>query len=175
MLAESIEMDGITQPEALMAYPLAFERVREKISLFGGLSDRQQNLIFPYLNFATFSRGDCLFKQGQLPGNIYIVLTGEVQLQVARQDGSAVAVSYLPGDCFGETSVIGIQPQLGTAIVAEDAQVIVLSRSCLLEVSAYDPEMFGILMMNVAREISRRFHSTLMADQGCDVLPVMRA
>ncbi len=175
MLAEDIKMEGISPPEAPVAYPLAFERVREKISLFGGLSDRQQNLIFPYLNFASFSRGDCVFKQGQLPGNIYIVLSGEVQLQVSRQDESCVSVSYLPGDCFGETSVIGIQPQLGSAHVAKDTQVIVLSRACLMEVSAYDPEMFGILMMNLAREISRRFHSSLMAEQGCEVLPVMRA
>lgn len=158
MLAEKVEN--------VSSHPIAFERVREKISLFGGLSERQLDLILPYLKFASFSKGNYIFKQGQLPSSVFIVLSGKVNLQIRREDESYVTMSYAAGDCFGETSVIGIQPQLGSALVVDDAEVVVLSRSCLLDVVAYDQEMFGILMMNIAREVSRRFHSSLAFPEG---------
>lgn len=167
MLAEKVEN--------ATTHPIAFDQVREKISLFGGLSDRQLDLLLPYLKFLTFSAGDCVFKQGQLPSSVYIVMRGNVCLNVRRDDGSMCSIDYVEGDCFGETSVIGIQPQLGSAIAKEDTEVAVLSRSCLLDVVKYDPAMFASLMMNVAREVSRRFHTALLAPQASDVLPVMRA
>ncbi len=167
MLAEKVDN--------IVSHPIAFEQVRDKISLFGGLSDRQLDLMLPYLKFASFSKGHYVFKQGQLPSSVFIVLSGEVNLQVRRDDGSYATMSYSAGDCFGETSLIGIQPQLGSALVVADTEVVVLSRSCLLDVVAYDQEMFGILMMNIAREVSRRFHSCLSLPEGSKGSPIAQS
>ncbi len=157
------------------AHSAAFDQVLEKISLFGGLSHRQLDLLLPYLKFSDFSEGDCVFKQGQLPSCVYIVVSGKVRLNIKREDGTTCGIDYVAGDCFGETSVIGIQPQLGSAFAEENTEVVVLSRSCLLDVVKYDPQMFASLMMNMAREVSRRFHSSLLAPQNSEELPVLRA
>ncbi len=64
------------------------------------------------------------------------------------------------GHCFGETSVIGIQPHAATAISAEDTELIVLSRNALLSLFKIDLELFSILVLNIAREACRRLHKT---------------
>ncbi|MFL0805026.1 MAG: cyclic nucleotide-binding domain-containing protein [Agarilytica sp.] len=167
MLAENL-MD-------VSSHPLAFEQVREKISLFGGLSDKQLDLLLPYLKCSSYVKGDYIFKQGQLPSCVFILLKGVVSLQIRTEDDGARRIRYIAGDCFGETSVIGIQPQLGSAHIEEDAELMVLSRACLLDIVKYDQDMFGVLMMNIAREVSRRFHSCLLSAEDATEYSIPRA
>eukprot|EP01026_Neomeris_dumetosa_P084721 TRINITY_DN99696_c0_g3_i2.p2 TRINITY_DN99696_c0_g3~~TRINITY_DN99696_c0_g3_i2.p2 ORF type:complete len:132 (+),score=3.61 TRINITY_DN99696_c0_g3_i2:221-616(+) len=130
MLAEQVDQSSLNTVD--------FDQIRDKISLFGGLTDRQLDLILPYLKVVSIEEDETVFKQGQLPCNVYIVLSGEVCLDVRRQDGSQGSMRYVAGDCFGETAVIGIQPQLGRAKATQDTRLLVLSRTCLLDmVQAY--------------------------------------
>lgn len=142
--------------------------VREKISLFGALSDAQLHSILPRLKIVDKKAGDIIFQQGQLPCNVYIVLRGEVLMRVTRDDGSIANVEYALGDCFGETAVIGIQSQLGEARALSDTALMVLSRSDLLDIANHDSEIFGILMMNIAREVSRRLHAAITTLPGSE-------
>ena len=64
------------------------------------------------------------------------------------------------GQCFGETSVIGIQPHAATAVTTEDTELIVLSRNALLSLLKTDLELFSILILNIAREACRRLYKT---------------
>jgi CRP-like cAMP-binding protein len=64
------------------------------------------------------------------------------------------------GQCFGETSVIGIQPHAATAISVKDTELIVLSRKALLSLFKINLELFSILILNIAREACRRLHKT---------------
>jgi len=167
MLAEKVEQTAVSHAD--------FQRIRERISLFGGLSDHQMDVLLPKLKEIFAREGDTVFRQEQLPCNVYIVLSGEVLLEVAREDGSCCTMTYLPGDCFGETAVIGIQPQLGLAKAEKDSQLLVLSRSCLMDLLSVDKELFGILMMNVAREVSRRLHAFVSSDSSQTEYAIVRA
>lgn len=137
------------------------ERVRDRVSLFGAMNTAQLIKLLGYANQCHFEEGDVIFEQGQLPGDIYILLSGKVDLGIIRDDFSKTHLTYVAGDCFGETSVIGIQSQMGKATVEEDAQALVLSRFSVLDMLENDSELFGILMMNIAREVSRRLHFVL--------------
>ncbi len=167
MLAEQVDRSSVSRVD--------FDQVREKMSLFGGLSDRQVDLITPYLKVLSLTKDEVVFRQGQLPCNVYIVLSGSVCLEAERVDGSFRTMHYQAGDCFGETAVIGIQPQLGRALAREDSQVLVLSRTCLLHMANIDQELFGILMMNIAREVSRRLHCVVSTPAAQNDYPIMRA
>ena len=144
-------------------YGVNFEQIQDKISLFGGLNSRQLDLILPYLTTAELYEGDTVFRQGQLPCNVYIVINGQIGLRIRRDDNTEYRLTLGVGDSFGETSVIGIQPQIGCAEVEKHTRLLVLSRACLFELARYDQEVFGILIMNVAREVSRRLHALARA------------
>jgi CRP-like cAMP-binding protein len=64
------------------------------------------------------------------------------------------------GHCFGETSVIGIQPHAATAVTVGETELIILSRNALLSLFKVDLELFSILILNIAREACRRLHKT---------------
>ena len=137
------------------------EQIRDRVSLFGALDNSQLSTLLSYAKEQAFEEGEIIFEQGQLPSDIYILLSGKVDLRVIRDDFSAAHMTYVPGDCFGETAVIGIQTQMGRAKVEEDVRVLTLSRFSLLDMLENDANLFGILMMNIAREVSRRFHFTI--------------
>lgn len=140
-----------------------FDRsLEDKASLLGGLNRQQLRSLFGVMKKDQFQRGDIIFAQGQLPCNIYIVVSGEVQLSVLTASESCVAQKYSVGDCFGESAVIGIQPQIGEARAKSDVSALVLSRQGLLSLMESDAELFAILMMNVAREASRRLHGSFL-------------
>lgn len=149
--------------------------LREKISLFGGLSDQHLRVLAVNLKAQNLAAGECVFQQGQLPCNIYIVLSGQVGFSVIREDNSTAKMQFRAGDCFGETAVIGIMPQLGRAETQTDARVMVMSRSCLMDIARIDAELFGVLMMNIAREVSRRLHSFVSTPVNAHEYPVLRA
>lgn len=167
MIAEQINQFSLSYVE--------FNRVRDKVSLFGALSDEQLEKVIPLLKTVSVDEGDIVFNQGQLPCNVYIVLSGEVIMRVSRDDGSCGKMIYNVGDCFGETAVIGIQSQLGEARAMKDSILMVLSRSSLLDIANTDSEIFGILMMNVAREVSRRLHGFVTTQPGNEYYSMMRA
>ncbi|PCK08757.1 MAG: hypothetical protein COA42_07560 [Alteromonadaceae bacterium] len=136
---------------------------REQISLFSGLDEKQLDKLYALMTRLNVDHGDQIFAQGQLPCNIYIVHYGLVNLQVDCGEDSTSVINYASGDCFGETAVLGAQPQMGRAISVGNTQLLVLSQSVLMALLEYDAPLFAVLMINVTREISRQMHGMVNA------------
>ena len=130
------------------------------ISIFAGLSDAQLYELFKLLQKTRYSAGEKIFEEGEEPSHIYIVQSGSVKLVVNAEDTPLELILFEEGQCFGETSVIGIQPHAATAVCVEDTSLIVLSRNALLSLYKSDLEMFSTLILNIAREACRRLAKT---------------
>ncbi len=131
-----------------------------KISLFGGLSDEQIHKIVKLLQKVSYLEGEYIFKQDSEPSHIYIIKSGKIKI-VADAETAPVKITELNvGDCMGETSAIGIVPHSASAIAEKNTKLIVLSRKNLLSLFNSDKEIFGLLMLNIAREACRRLHNT---------------
>jgi len=134
--------------------------ILNKISLFGGLSDKQLYALFQLLQLVSYKSGEYVFKQGDQPSHIYIIIRGTIKI-IAEEEGTPLElITFSEGQSFGETAVIGVQPQSASALAIEDTDLIVLSRETLLSLSESDPEVFGTLILNIAREACRRLHNT---------------
>lgn len=132
----------------------------DEISLFGALSESQQYDIFKRLQQVHYKAHEMIFKQGDQPSYIYIVLTGRVRLVFDAENHPLSKGEFIPGACFGETSVIGIQTHSASTIAVEDTELLVLSKDALMEIFDEDKDLFARLMLNIAREASRRLHQT---------------
>ncbi|MBN1869200.1 MAG: cyclic nucleotide-binding domain-containing protein [Candidatus Omnitrophica bacterium] len=132
--------------------------ILSKIAVFGGLNDRQLHEIFSLLKMLSYAPGEYVFKQGEAPSCIYIVLTGEVKIIYDIEGVTLELASFGAGDCFGETSVIGIQSHSSSALAVATSELIVLEHKALLDIFQTDKELFGLLILNIARETSRRLH-----------------
>jgi CRP/FNR family cyclic AMP-dependent transcriptional regulator len=134
--------------------------ILNKISIFAGLSEPQLYTLFRLLTEVTYKANENVFEQGDKPSHIYIVKKGKVKLVIWKNDTPFELIVFEEGYCFGEASVIGIQPHKGTAIALEDTELIVLSRNALLSIYDSDKDIFSILILNIAREVCRRLHSS---------------
>jgi len=134
--------------------------VLNKISILGGLSDDQLYSIFRLLNCATYAANDIIFDQGEDATHIYIVLSGMIKMVTELDETPMELEVFGAGRCFGETAVIGIQPHSATAYVIEDSEILILPRDALLSIYERDKTLFGLLILNIAREACRRLHHT---------------
>lgn len=64
------------------------------------------------------------------------------------------------GDSFGEMELIDIQPCAASAICLTDATIITLSNKDLYTLSTTHLKTYTMLILNLARDISRRLRST---------------
>ena len=129
-----------------------------KISLFGGLTEAQLGTLLRLLETVRYAKGEFVFEAGDAPSDIYIVWTGSVEL-VLDATGEALAEAVLGvGECFGETAVIGIERHSASALANENTKLIVLPRQALFDLWESDKALFGMVMMNIAREACRRLH-----------------
>ena len=134
--------------------------ILNEISIFAGLSDKQLYTLFRLLEKTCYKKGEKVFEQGSQPSNIYIIKSGSVKLVINEKSDLLELIVFEEGQCFGETSVIGIQPHAATAIAVEDTELIVLSRNALLSLLKTDLDLFSILILNIAREACRRLYKT---------------
>lgn len=135
-------------------------KILDKISLFGGLTDEQLYTVFKVLKNVTYNENETIFKKGDTPDYIYIVKSGKIRLAIGPECEPLQIMEFNVGECFGETSLIGILPHTATALAVENTELIVLSGIDLMEFFNVDKDLFGMLILNIAREASRRLHKT---------------
>ncbi len=132
----------------------------KKITVFDGLSNSQLEKICKLLKTIKYEKGEFIYKRGEALSNIYIIKQGEVKMIFEDNSLFLELISFKEGDCFGETSVIGILTHSSNALVVRPTELIVLEPSKLLNIYETDKELFGLLILNIARETSRRLHQS---------------
>jgi len=128
------------------------------IAIFGGLSEQELYTLFRLLKSVGYSEGERIFEQGEEATHIYIIQKGSVKLVIDIDTEPLELAEMTSGQCFGESSVIGIQPHSVTAVATTDTTLIVLTSEALLDLYNSDSGLFGKLILNIAREACRRLH-----------------
>ena len=134
--------------------------ILNRIAIFGALDDRQLYTGFRLLEVESYSKGGLVFKQGESPTHIRIVKSGVIRIVENLNETPLELYQFGVGDCFGETSVIGIYPHTASAVALEDSELLVLPREKLFGLYDDDPKLFGLLILNIAREACRRLNQT---------------
>jgi CRP/FNR family cyclic AMP-dependent transcriptional regulator len=150
---------------------LDFDFLR-RCSLFGGLTDAALENIRTLMLRRRFPAGEIILREGSVNDRIYFIEHGTVEIaKAALSDGKPVSrhiVSMGSGDVFGEMELIDIQPCEATVRAVEDTVTLSLSNRDLYFVSKSDMKTYALLIMNLARDLSRRLRHTdyLLAKSG---------
>ncbi len=134
--------------------------ILSQISVWGGLTEEQRAQIYRRLEVGTFEKGEHVFEKGDQPSHIYILKSGRIEITTSDRDVSVRKETVETGGCFGVIALMAVQTYTGTAVAAEDTEVMVLSRPALLGLYHEDIKLFALLMMNIAREIARKLTAT---------------
>lgn len=134
--------------------------ILNKIGIFGGLSDAELAVVFRKLESVSYEADEIIFAAGDAPTHIYIIRSGTIKLIADIHNEPLEIVAFSVGECFGETALIGIQPHSATAIAIEKSELLVLTGESLLSLYHTNKDVFGMLILNIAREACRRLHKT---------------
>jgi CRP-like cAMP-binding protein len=138
----------------------SFRSIISQLRIFGGVTEEQRVAIFRRMELWKVPAGDIVFHKGDEPLHIYIVKSGNIDLQI--HEGAVIIHKHElhVGECFGEASLMSMHKHTATAVAAVDSEVIVLSRRALIDLRHEDVQLFALLMMNLARELARRLYIT---------------
>jgi CRP/FNR family cyclic AMP-dependent transcriptional regulator len=124
--------------------------------VFGGLLDEELEAIAPFLRERVFRAGEAVVREGELGAEMYYIHRGSVVVVRTGRQGEEVLARLHEGDCFGEMSVIEVAPRSATVRALEDTITLSLSARDLQRLRRTHLKTFAMVVMNVARELSRR-------------------
>ncbi|MCP4502273.1 MAG: cyclic nucleotide-binding domain-containing protein [Deltaproteobacteria bacterium] len=125
-------------------------------ALFGGLGRGGLELFADLADASEVKGGTVVFSEGDLGQDIFIVVKGSFGV-FRNRGGEDTRLAVLEtGEFFGEMSFIDMQPRAGTVRALEDSVVWRWSYGALRSSYQADPKSYTLMVMNIAREISRR-------------------
>lgn len=124
----------------------------QKYSLFGGVLPDQIERIKPLFGIARYELGDMPMREGDPNDRIFFIISGRVR--ISRQGITLVELGE--GETFGEMELIDVMPSIATVTALEPLEVVTISNRALYEISKQEPKVFAMMVMNLARDLSRR-------------------
>jgi CRP-like cAMP-binding protein len=129
------------EPKALQQY-----------SLFGGLIEDQIEQILPHVELKKYEAGETIMIEGERNDKIYFIIQGHVDIV---KDGN-ILLHLDEGDTFGEMEVLDVMPSAATGRVVETSMIASISNKALRQIYKQDTNIFSLMIMNLARDLSRR-------------------
>jgi CRP-like cAMP-binding protein len=124
----------------------------QKYSLFGGLLEDQIDRIRPLMEQESYDPGADIVVEGMPNDKIRFILEGRVSVQKEQ----IVLSEFGEGDAFGEMEVLEIMPSAATIRALTTTKVISISNRALRDIYKTDTKTFSLMLMNLARDLSRR-------------------
>lgn len=143
----------LKDPDSLMP-------ILSRIAFLGAVTDEQREEICKLLEVGTFQKGEYISKRGEQPSHIYIIKKGTVNLELTDDDTVMHKREFKVGDCFGEAALLSLKNNSASFVAAEESELIVLSRKSLSRLRHDNPDLFTLLILNLARELARKLQFT---------------
>ena len=137
------------------------------IGLFGALSDEVLREFANTLAVQVIDTGTKLFREGEDGRDMFVVLQGELEVLKRSHRGTDARVALLgPGDWVGDMSIVDIQPRSASVRALAPTRLLRVTAADLDNVYRTDLQAYSIVILNLARELSRRLRVTdgILAD-----------
>ncbi|MBK8252911.1 MAG: cyclic nucleotide-binding domain-containing protein [Polyangiaceae bacterium] len=131
------------------------ERLRE-VGLFGGLNDEALESLGHAHEVVSAPVGSDVFREGEPGREMFVVLEGQVELYRVINGYETIIASVAKNDWFGEMSMLDILPRQATARVILPTTLLRLTAHDLDVLYRRDLKAYSLLVLNMAREMSRR-------------------
>lgn len=127
-------------------------------SLFGGITETQISSIRNFFIMEEFGEGDFIEREGEPGDRIYFIIDGEVEIlkRIEKTGELSRIFRFTEGDVFGEMELLDVQPCAASVRALKPTKALTLTNKGLYQISKYDLKVFSLMIMNLARDISRR-------------------
>lgn len=153
---------------SLASLSMRFQNLASDIKIFHGLTPEQLAVIEPHLVEDNYQLGDWVVDAGETASAMYMVRSGEAEIWMeseGQKQGLCLA-ELSAGDAFGEMSLLDCQCRVASVLAISELKLFCLPYRAMAELYEHYPKVYGLLLLNIGRELSRRLREadkTLMA------------
>jgi CRP/FNR family transcriptional regulator, cyclic AMP receptor protein len=157
------EAPPVPEAQPVQEAPVVDRQFVADIPIFRGLPDDVISRIVEVCRVVQLPPEAELMKEGELAHGMFVVREGELEVCKRGRNGHEFCLATLkPGDCVGEMALIDIQPRSASARALTPVTLYVVDQTEIARLCERDLNAYALLVLNIAREISRRLR---VADQ----------
>lgn len=134
---------GITQAEL------------HELATFGALSDAAIQDLLVKGTIWQRDKGDVVELTDKVLGSFFVVLRGDIAWYQHCEDRDVLTRHFRNGEQMGFDAMIGMRPCSGAEVPAEPSLILEISSDQFFQFHLDFPADFGLLMINLSRELSR--------------------
>ena len=152
--------------------PVTAANLRE-IGLFGALSDDVLDTFARGLTASWVAPGEVVFREGDAAHCLFVLLEGEVEVVKKSRLQLEHRVALLgPMDCFGEMSLVDVQPRSATVRAVAPSRLLRVNSEDFDRLYRQDLKSYALVTLNIARDLSRRLRvaDSILADVAASVV-----
>lgn len=114
--------------------------VLRALPLFSPLSDDQIDALVSGAELRAYTAGETLVRQGDRGASLFVLRSGRVRIEKAREDGGPAATvdTIERGDFFGEMSLLTGEPRTASIVAESETEVVVVDKEAFAPVLASD-------------------------------------
>lgn len=113
--------------------------------LFQPFSEEEKKDLLSYFQPHTYDAGSIVIKQGEPGDGLYLILSGEVVVNLKTPEGEIIEVAMLSeGSFIGEISLITDKPTTANCIAADELDVLKMPRKKFKEIILTHPQILEI-------------------------------
>jgi CRP-like cAMP-binding protein len=148
------------------------ETVRALVNaeIFNGLTQDEVKLFYDASQRVAFEKAATLIEKGQAGSALYIILKGEIEVdlplgvyipqqtgeQVERRMSKVQLNTLKAGDCFGEYSLIDLQPTSASVIATEPGELLKITKAAFDAVLQTNDRIAKVVYHNILRILIQR-------------------
>ena len=127
------------------------------VPIFAGLDSQGLDLLLQRVQEMTVAAGDLVIREGELGNRFFLIGTGSVRVCKKFDQPEEVELARLgPRDFFGEMCILETLPRSATIQAGAASTLFSLPSSAFYHLYKASPEQYCILLLNIARDLSRR-------------------
>lgn len=108
-------------------------------------------------NLKTFPQDEFVCHEGDTGEEMYVILSGSVDVSMNSIDGFSISIARLgPGDFFGEMSLLEGLPRCATVQAVEETKVIVVNKNNFEEVIHQEPQLAYRIMKGLSGRLRKQ-------------------
>lgn len=144
----------------------------QSMPIFGGLNEAGLDFLSSLFKEVKVNEGDYFFREGESANSLFILESGEAQVIKGE---NRILRTLKRGDCFGEMSLIDLNPRSASILATQNCLAIELSNADLFQLYDAHMEQFTLIQMNMLREVSRRLRDLdeRLSEDESELLPIL--
>ena len=139
----------------------------QDFAFFGGIDRETLEKVGDLFDAGSYPPGTRIIVEGSSGNRLFIITSGRAEVSVRGPDADghkteSVLATHGRGDTFGEMELLDTQKRSASVTALEPVETLELTNMGLYQIFLRDPDVFRMIVMNLARDLSRRLR---LADQ----------